>query len=335
MRMDEQHVFGMKNESAYSKASIQIWKINVPSQTIEIAFHYMHPFGSLFDLKWSPVIFDDYSGLGILACTFMDGSCRILQIPHPSLIKSKFLKHKTGTEIHLHMPSTMMWRCSWNSVNNLAIGCTNGHLAVFKFSFDNVLGQSLLFYTRVHDSSIRSLKWIDDGLIISGGNDGRLMVTSVQSPWTPLQIHRSVGFINSVTGGKKIMAGTALTSLAFVDSGKPHVKISTLESFSEFAELSNASTMYHTGMCRSIATSPCHPFILSVSADGTMKIFNTNKINDRGKSKHVQLLELKMEESTHILTFNEETKVIDTQFKADKLVCPPIIETCGIHLVIV
>lgn len=170
--------------------------------------------GAAHDLKWCPLPSNDKMSeggvsarprkLGILAGTFHDGSLSIFAVPFPSDIPRKpdtedgpiFLTLQPT--IRINLDDTTCWTLDWGNSEVVAVGCTNGCIAVYNLHTALNSPSDPLFpthYFPVHQSAIRAIAWVNapcaatDGtydfkgnpcVIASGGYDGVECVTDIR-----------------------------------------------------------------------------------------------------------------------------------------------------------
>ncbi|KZT09673.1 uncharacterized protein LAESUDRAFT_810652 [Laetiporus sulphureus 93-53] len=179
--------------------------------------------GPAFELKWCPLPSNDpvqspevtareHSArkLGILAGTFEDGSLSLYVVPDPASVKaaSGGKYDLTGPAyvrfqrplIRLELEETLCWGLDWANSEVIAVGCTNGNIAVYNLvealNSDQPSLQNLLptHYFTVHQSAVRALAWVrapvvsargersadNPTVIASGGYDGMECLTDIR-----------------------------------------------------------------------------------------------------------------------------------------------------------
>ncbi|KAI0823602.1 hypothetical protein BC628DRAFT_1490013 [Trametes gibbosa] len=171
--------------------------------------------GPAFEVKWCPLPSNDSTEkgnpqkLGILGGTFEDGSLTFYTIPDPNTIRraagnfteQPLLVKLSNPLLRIELQDTSCWCFDWANSEIVAVGCTNGSIAVYNVKTAlhgevNTQDQPLLptHYFRVHQSAIRSLSWIrapvysPDGevtedsptVIASGGYDGVECITDIR-----------------------------------------------------------------------------------------------------------------------------------------------------------
>ncbi|CDO73671.1 hypothetical protein BN946_scf185014.g141 [Trametes cinnabarina] len=176
--------------------------------------------GPAFELKWCPLPSNDpvrgtgdrtqtQRKLGIIGGTFEDGSLSFFAVPDPSTTQCA-TEHSANQPIivklsepllRIELEETSCWSFDWANSEIVAIGCTNGSIAVYNVG-DAFAGKAAgdnqpLFpthYFMAHQSAIRSLAWIrapaisasgeltsdNPTVIASGGYDGVECVTDIR-----------------------------------------------------------------------------------------------------------------------------------------------------------
>ncbi|KAF8632767.1 hypothetical protein AX15_001702 [Amanita polypyramis BW_CC] len=193
--------------------------------------------GPSYELKWCPLPSHDSHNdqfrprkLGLLGGTFEDGSFAIYAIPDPADMKPQ--NHENAQPIfvklsdpllRIELEETSCWTFDWANSELIAIGTTNGIIAVYnvgpalKRAGDSAAATvtDLLpsHYIGVHQSAIRALCWIrappcwpsgavrkDDNptVIASGGYDGVECLTDIREEHGSV-MNRTRDVINTMT----------------------------------------------------------------------------------------------------------------------------------------
>ncbi|KAJ3180634.1 hypothetical protein HK101_009949 [Irineochytrium annulatum] len=161
---------------------------------------------------------------------------------------------------------------------------------------------------RAHDSSVRDVRWsdstlvrIEDGVppkpptdILSCGSDGRFVVHDLRDPWTRLQIYRARAIIQSIAWAP------AANGLVFTDSdngvrfmrpGEDDVyKTPTVKDDEDSWRQRSYGVASHPACAWHIDTSAFIPFVVSVGADGSVKMSNLNRAGQRTQKACMQTL---------------------------------------------
>ncbi|KAJ7600867.1 WD40-repeat-containing domain protein [Mycena floridula] len=279
-------------------ACIQIWSLGADTGlTCEMVI--CHNSGPAQDLKWCPLPSDDSlkgrgskpRKLGLLAGTFEDGSFSIYAVPEPSDLRPK--KHDMSKPFYVHLPEpvlrieldeTACWSFDWANSELVAIGTTNGILAVYNLGpalkaledADSPITNLLpTHYITVHQSAIRAVAWIkappgappkldaDPTVIATGGYDGLECVTDIREGHGSI-MNRTRDVINTVAfshhgGGPVTIDHENIVksfSLSPIMLGRGHTLLEPL------------------GPVWSLNCSELHPQLAVGSADGTCMTTN-------------------------------------------------------------
>ncbi|KAF8584107.1 hypothetical protein K439DRAFT_1346874 [Ramaria rubella] len=268
--------------------------------------------GPAHDLKWCPLPAHDEvskasidgSGsshtqkLGLLAGTFEDGSLSFYVIPDPGSLASLvgettypsqyIFQVKLSPRLRVELEDTMCWTLDWANSDLVAVGCTNGSIAIFrvKEALENPADQILRpsHYFPVHQSAIRTLSWArapptsaagilrldrDPTVLISGGYDGAEMVSDIRDLRGNIMNRTRgmfVAFSQHVGGPLAPDHENTIKNFGMSPStlGRGH------------------AILEPSGPAWSIATSEFHSQIAVGSADGTCQTTNIMKSTRRG-----------------------------------------------------
>ncbi|KAG1782384.1 hypothetical protein EV702DRAFT_378896 [Suillus placidus] len=265
--------------------------------------------GPAFEIKWCPLPSHDQWNevdmgehprkLGLLAGTFEDGSLSVYVIPDPEDIRNKDDDPMRPTCVHLPDPllrieleETSCWSLDWANSETIAVGCTNGYVAVYDIGHAVRTGQgpSILptHYISIHQSAVRGLAWIrvpptngsgvpstseDPTVLATGGYDGLECLTDIREPHGNI-VNRTRDVINSTTysafTGGPIMIDHDNTVKAYSASpstlGRGHILLEP------------------DGPVWSVNASDYHAQLAVGSADGSCVTTNTLKSTRRGGS---------------------------------------------------
>ncbi|EPQ57804.1 hypothetical protein GLOTRDRAFT_114438 [Gloeophyllum trabeum ATCC 11539] len=163
--------------------------------------------GPAHELKWCPLPSHDSRKLGLLAGTFEDGSLSIYAVPDPDSTPAnsdanqpKFV-HISEPFLLIELEETSCMTLDWANSEIIAVGCTNGSIAVYNVgeAIRQGVRSNLLpiYYMSIHQSAIRGLSWVrvppastsgapltgeDPTVIASGGYDGLECLTDIRDP---------------------------------------------------------------------------------------------------------------------------------------------------------
>ncbi|KAF8495375.1 hypothetical protein JB92DRAFT_2993071 [Gautieria morchelliformis] len=305
-----------------SPASIQIWSLSPTQRTsdhesmdtdldedpgsMKCELIICIDCGPAHDLKWCPLPSHDKrssSGsslpsslpgkLGLLGGAFEDGSVSLYTVPDPDdlLFSDKSPHHvRLSPSLRIELEDTMCWSMDWANSEVIAVGCTNGSVAIFrvKEALEHPTDQRLCptHYFTVHQSAIRSVSWVrapptstsgvsrpdrDPTVLVSGGYDGAQMVTDIRDLRGNM-MNRTRDVINSIVFTNHVGGPLASDHENLIKS---------------FGITPNALGRGHglldsSGPAWSIATSDFHPHIAVGSADGTCQTTNVMRSTRSG-----------------------------------------------------
>ncbi|WVF73182.1 hypothetical protein IAT40_008001 [Kwoniella sp. CBS 6097] len=297
-----------------SKGSIQIWSLS-PSSNGNTDTQGDHPMGGevrtggmqcemvlciqggpAMEIKWMPIgVWDEYDlgtigkdgvkipKLGIIAAIQLDGSLSFYAVPHPRCLESKSGRNQPlyvrldEPLLRLEMEDSLCMSFDWVTASRVAVGLSNGHLAVWDvYSALRSGSQADLLpslYTAPASSAIRSLAVgrvppVDDQLggdpiyIVMGTYDGSTIVLDLRDPIFPVEVNKAR--VPSMAVGWLAQMGTpVLCDIDFV--------IQTIKMRKSNQGRSH-SLGSHRGQAWSIAGSDYHTMLLSAGADGVLML---------------------------------------------------------------
>ncbi|KAF5378366.1 hypothetical protein D9615_008741 [Tricholomella constricta] len=268
--------------------------------------------GPAHELKWCPLpAHDDFSSptrprkLGLLSGAFEDGSWSIYAVPDPADVKSA--EHEPSQPVYVKLPEPLVrieveetncWTFDWANSELVAIGTTNGIIAVYDIGphlkaiggpnsppITNILPTH---YLTVHQSAIRALAWIrappatsagaprtdgDPTVIASGGYDGMECLTDIRE------------------GHGSVMNRTrdVINAMAFSPFGGGPVTIDHENIVKAYSASPSMLGRGHTllepqGPVWSVNASDFHPQLAVGSADGSCTTTNSLRSTRRGGS---------------------------------------------------
>ncbi|KAL4259264.1 General transcription factor 3C component [Pleurotus pulmonarius] len=193
--------------------------------------------GPAHELKWCPLPSHDMMTdtlsehrprkLGLLAGTFEDGSFSVYAVPEPSDVRpagsdlsQPVYVRLSEPVLRIELPDAYCWSFDWANSEVVAIGTTNGSIAVYNLasSFRTFHGETITdiaptHFITVHQSAIRALAWVrappgsptgeirndlDPTIIASGGYDGTQCLMDIRGG-TGYTINRTRDVINTMT----------------------------------------------------------------------------------------------------------------------------------------
>ncbi|PCH37809.1 hypothetical protein WOLCODRAFT_95877 [Wolfiporia cocos MD-104 SS10] len=231
-----------------SRACIQIWSLGMRHDAMEVdgvpdrseddlgemrcEMVLCIDSGPAYELKWCPLPSNDpaqYTNtettprkLGILAGTFADGSLSLYVVPDPASLSgpsdgsSPIYVQVAEPLLRLELEETLCWAIDWANSDVMAVGCTNGSIAVCNVgkALRNPANAIYLLpthYFNIHQSAIRTIAWVrtptistsgkrtaDDPMVIaSGGYDGVECLTDIRE-LTGNVMNRTRDVVNSL-----------------------------------------------------------------------------------------------------------------------------------------
>ncbi|KAJ8468928.1 hypothetical protein ONZ51_g9335 [Trametes cubensis] len=236
--------------------------------------------------------------LGIIGGTFEDGSLTFYAVPDPSTIidaverpaGQPLLVKLTEPLLRIELEETACWAFDWANSDVVAVGCTNGSIAVYnvgKAFRGESPHQTLLptHYFTAHQSAIRSLAWVrapvvsasgevtadDPTVIASGGYDGVECLTDIRD--------MCGNVINRTRDVVTAMEFSAYTGSAVTIDHENMVKAYSVSP----SMLGRGHTILEpNGPIWSIATSDYHPQLAIGVTDGSCLTTNTMRTTRRG-----------------------------------------------------
>ncbi|KAM6500158.1 hypothetical protein JOM56_003172 [Amanita muscaria] len=306
-----------------SAACIQIWSFGPASQldpstpdnapTVRCEMVICQDSGPAYELKWCPLPSHDLHNdqikpckLGLLGGTFEDGSFSVYAIPDPADVCLQQQHRSDGFSavklpdplLRIELEETSCWAFDWANSEVVAIGTTNGIIAVYNIGsalreaiecIDSTITDLLpTHYLSIHQSAIRALCWIKappswpsgavrkDGsptIIASGGYDGVECITDIREGHGSV-MNRTRDVINTVA------YSPYACGLITID----HENIIKSYSASPSMLGRGHTLMDPQGPVWSISTSEYHPQLAAASADGVCATTNTLRTTRRGGS---------------------------------------------------
>jgi transcription factor C subunit 6 len=201
---EEHHIVGKRGSGV---GMIQIWKISTdPDVKPHLEICIIHPWGACFDLKWWPMSEHepaDSARIGLLGGCFQDGTFRILCIPRWQV------KEHSSEPMFLNVTKpwftgdleiTNCLKFTWGGRESLAIGCTNGFLALYHVPsiIHGTCLEPIAFFPG-HDSFVRDLSFQGGSdpcaphQLLTSGADGRLLIWDTRDLFTSIPIFRTRG----------------------------------------------------------------------------------------------------------------------------------------------
>ncbi|EKM55117.1 uncharacterized protein PHACADRAFT_161079 [Phanerochaete carnosa HHB-10118-sp] len=299
-------LIGVKRSTS---ACIQIWSLNpTPPPKDDLGFMRCDIVlctgaGPAYELKWCPLPSHDSlqpldsplrtpRKMGLLAGTFEDGSMCIYAIPYPPDISRGTVKDSgpvcvklSEPLLRIHFEETLCWCLDWANSEVLAVGCTNGTIAVYNV-VDSLNSDAPLpsHFFSAHQSAIRSLTWIraptysanaevtsdSPTMIISVGYDGVMHAIDLREPCGS-DISRTRDAINAICFST-YCGGPICVDQGFLKA----ISISPIF-------LNKGHTILDPeGPVWDVSASDYHPQVAAAVADGSVVTANTMRFTRRG-----------------------------------------------------
>ena len=280
------------------RSNIQVWRFRKSTEghvdtdsTPELALVLCTDWGDARALKWCPMPYTNNKStgghLGLLAGVWPDGAIRVLSVDlAPGNSQSRFV-HIERAAFESKPPDTVCTCLSWMSSTRIAAGCANGCIAVWDIARalqSTSQNPRPTVYSSVSSTYILSIVTCypsRPNIIVTASMAGILSMTDLSRSRQSL-----VSQTNTVRGarirmGLPLLVWNDFGQIAIHTDDTSAVKGSTLRRI--FAKIVLAKA---TSNATSIASSPCHPFILVGCAGG--EVFSTNPLNkvvESGKSE--------------------------------------------------
>ncbi|QRV99561.1 WD domain, G-beta repeat protein [Ceratobasidium sp. AG-Ba] len=285
----------------FTKSTIQIWRfgpksVEDRSPSVSCVFVICLDSQPARMVKWCPLPTDDACNegelrkLGILAGLFGDGSVRIYAIPEPDkklVDSSPAYIRLTRPLVCLTLPDARFTCFDWANSEVMALGCSNGHIAVYnlKSAIQGALSDIPLLpthYISTHQSRVSCVAWVripassgineDPTTLVTGGFDGFVYATDLRQSGVSVALYRCRDVVQSVafaTYGAGIISNEHENMVKFI--GMQPIVLGRGHNVTEVR-----------GPVWDIATSDLHPQVAVASSDGTLTITNLLKYVRKG-----------------------------------------------------
>lgn len=264
-------------------AEVQIWKFAATKQgSVDsisaplLKYVLCNEWGDVKALKWCPAPHKRSSApnrksLGLLAGIWGDGSLRVIDLmdlPDPS---STEYVHIEKAAFEAHAPDTLFTCLSWLSATRIAVGCANGCVAVFDLAKRSATGfPRPVIYKSIATGYILSIAACypsHQNLLLTTSADGYPRMTDLNEPdpstaMGTIQAPRSRS-TQDITDWNDFCQTAVVMDDNFALKGLP------LRRFFTTVALGRAKSVG-----TSLATSPCHPFVLMGTAHGEVTGLN-------------------------------------------------------------
>ncbi|ORZ31158.1 WD40-repeat-containing domain protein [Catenaria anguillulae PL171] len=266
--------------------TIQVWDVTLEnnSEPPQLVCCIHHDWGACFDLKWWPGSYhdnvEDSLRIGLLGGCFADGGFRLFSVPRVEKPGEHVALDRVVFEVL--RPESNCLSFDWGGTEKLAIGFSNGFMSVYDVPFMlQGFQHALMTHFPAHDSFVSGVSF-ERGVnphaplqVMSCGSDGRFLVWDTRDLSAPLVLSRSRAFLRACEWSKD----THFLHFADTDHSvrtyrNPDIRASQV-------------SLGHSGTIWALDSSPYHPFILSASGDGTVKMSNPFLSKVRGIKQSV------------------------------------------------
>lgn len=180
------------------------WSTTNPLSEPTLALCILHENGAVWDLKWYPAgaafgpsLRAPAGRLGLLACTFSDGTVAVYSIPLPEELRKVkragagplFVKMPPVFSTVLHRPNSHATSLSWALDSRLLLaGTSDGRAVVW-----DVDSSTIPVFTCVCGTTVRGVSWspIHKGFFAASARDssGAVQLWSIRDPFSPIEDH--------------------------------------------------------------------------------------------------------------------------------------------------
>ncbi|RCH99100.1 hypothetical protein CU098_010494 [Rhizopus stolonifer] len=273
---------------------VQLWSFSSSpeqmKQNPKLEMCILHEYGAISDLKWAPFNAYDEKKLGIAAVLFVDGSIRILVVPHPKFMhgqektvkETMFLKLE-ASRLLLNMPKMKASCIAWGGYGRLAYGTTSGSVVVW-----DILGSLLqdkpkiiASIPRVSQLPIRCISWsslFNKNLLLTSDLDGNILVHDLSDPFMTYKVFRRRTAFTCISGtghnsGFLFSEADGMVRRNFGYDTKKSLNLTA-----------------HNGHVWAISVSPHHGIMASVSSNGNamVKMFASDEVELTGRHKNLE-----------------------------------------------
>ena len=281
------------------KSNVQLWKFEKnqnghvnTSIAPQLEIVLCTDWGDVKALKWCPMAHVDTtparcSHIGLLAAIGSDGALRVLSVDRATKANNTEYLHVKRAPFESKPPDTLCTCLTWISSTRIAAGCANGCIAVWDIPQaieSDSSNTRPVIYSAIATTYILSVETCypsRPNVLLAASMAGIVTMTNLSRSGQSLVSQGSTvpGVRTRMILPLLVWHDFSQTAVHAEDNGS--IKGSTLRRF--FANISLARAK---SSATSIASSPCHPFLLIGCADG--EVFATNplsRIVDAGRSE--------------------------------------------------
>jgi transcription factor C subunit 6 len=248
--------------------------------------------GDVKALKWCPMPFHSEvqptaKHLGLLAGIWSDGAIRIIEISLPKDDSQTAYVNILKAAFEARPPDTVCTCLAWISSTRIAAGCANGCIAVWDLPSSLQSASSNrrpIIYTWVSSSYILSITTCYPSrphLLLIASMAGIISMTDLSRFGQSLTSQANTVLGSRARMGLPLLIWHDFGQIAIHAEDNSAIKGSTIRHFFSSITLARAKS---NGT--SIASSPCHPFILVGCANGDVFVTNPlSRVVDGGKTE--------------------------------------------------
>lgn len=267
--------------SLYSKdtfnSSVYLYKLNLESSSdeqevlsrCELISTFSHSFGSALDIRWRPGGSASSDSLGLLAMLNQDGKLRVIDVPKP---RDHLTHYKITEPLRTFKIDTFkITAFCWRDQDNLTVGSDQGCLYEFSIleSSTSTNSQASSYVISVAASTILTVASgypNHPNLIYEFSSDGQSSYMDVRNP---LMREYSVRMKSAFS----VSAYLPWCSIFISSDDTFHTRGQPINDFRVQGTVNAFTT--HVTPITALATSNYHPFVLSGSSDGQVKVANS------------------------------------------------------------
>jgi transcription factor C subunit 6 len=252
---------------------------------------YSTDWGYVKKMRWCPVPdrpdSEEYH-LGLLGAIFTDGKLRVLDISTDAGKKNEVeYIHIDKVAFESKPPDTLCTCVTWLSSKNIAVGTSDGSVAIWtlsdalKLSASSTSNPRPWFYQRLHQAYIQSISCgypSRPHVLITYSFDGLLRATDLRSP----SLDTVTSQRSRIAQGPVIWHDITQSALNIDDNF-------TLKSYGMRIFYKSVSVARLTAFASDVATSVLHPSVLVGCVDGT--VWATNPMRRLRDHKHKPLVQ--------------------------------------------
>ncbi|KAK3672961.1 hypothetical protein LTR78_007071 [Recurvomyces mirabilis] len=240
------------------------------------------PFASIHTIRWCPIPCPAATEtLGLLAIVPGDSKLRIVDVTSIESGDTVEYRLLRDTSFQMSVKDSLCTCVSWMSPTCIAVGYSDGNVRIWdldRVTLTSPGGSQPIVTIRAHNSYVASIlatSLLSPAVLVTAGIDGRIKHISLEGEkpkTTSVKVQK-----NNLTMPSLIYHEFLDRMLSFGDDNI--VQSYTVTAFSQSSKaIANVG-----GLITTIATSPCHPYILIGTANG--EVLTTNPLQDGLRSR--------------------------------------------------